>query len=430
MHLLVLQTIIFLFLSIYTYIAEDLYLSSSIAFWSLLLIIILEYVKTKGISLIFIFLISFLYMIPVEGILNYSTLYNDWGKNTVDFSFFLLICSAFLVFIGFNFVKIKPYVLNLKEIIFNPKKLKSLIFIIVCYNIFYFIFHLEMIVNNLTLGRGAVETTFNIQLTAIALIFLTIIAITVKNKFKVILIILPTLLVLIGTGTRLFLVYAILMLMTKDIISLPFKKSIKVLLISIPILLFMNFIKSNRSSGLLNTNDFKEEKIIYETFTQKVASYGSTEGLLRNIAMITDYTNNHDYTYGKSIGFLSYWWVPRSIWDDKPVMLDYWLIREYRNDFSGGYSTASSYYGEIYMDFGPFISMVICLFLGILLGKLQNWINVNLNNNFETLIIGSFLYAWIFFGTRSIMTATFMLMWVILFSKIIYFIFKKYRFIL
>lgn len=422
--MIVFQILILLTAAIASLINENLYENSIIALWCYALAILLEVFYTKKVSLILIFLVAFLYMIPPEGILDWQILYHDWGINNANTGFSYLLFSSTFVFLGAKLIKYRTdYRSAAFSQIVNPRLRKKFITILVGYSIFYFLINLQGTLYSLYVGRTGFTVLGATQLTAIALIVMALISFTVKNKLRAFAYSLPIVITLFATGTRLLIVYAIFMMYSENLMKITKKKMFYLPLAAGTVIMLMGTLRENRNTGILSGNSEGGNHKITEAPTdlsEKIAILGSNEGLIRNLAMINHYTTNNDYTYGSSIGFLVYWWVPRELWAEKPVMLDYWLIREYYPDqFGEGHSTASSYGGELYMDFGFIIGCILMLFFGIVLGKLQHWIDNHFYRNVYTVIVGSFLFGWAFFGTRSIMTASFMLLWIILFANII-----------
>ena len=96
-----------------------------------------------------------------------------------------------------------------------------------------------------------------------------------------------------------------------------------------------------------------------------------------------------------------------------------WPIQKYMFGFSEGYSSASGFGGELYIDFGFYPALLILFVFGILLYELDMWIKYKSIYHLHTQIIGSVLFAWIFFATRSILTSTYVLIFTILASFLI-----------
>lgn len=427
------QITIFLFSIFSSFMIEDLYLNGIIVFWSYLAVLVLEIFQKKRITLLFVFLIAFIYMIPGEAILQTNELYSMWGKEYTNIGFNYLVVSSFAVFFGFKIAdlffsekwkfEIKPY----KTIV---SKKKTLLFFILAYNILFLLVNLENTIIGLTMGRNnAFPYFYSSLLYALAYLTVGLTDRLTQNKLNTILLSLPIIITLLGTGTRFLIVFLVFILFFDYLYEMTFKKSIRVMLLGVMLIIGMNTMKDIRTVGLLSGYKSSIVTTKHNNITEKLVSYGSSEGLIRNAAMITRYTKDHHYTYGKSIGFLAIFWIPRELWPDKPVMLDSWLVKEYYSGYGEGYSSASSYGGELYMDFGFFIACLILFVGGWGLCRLNYWIHNNYKTDLKKYIISGFLYGWIFFGTRSIMTSSYMLIYVILSSYIVFKLLVRYKII-
>lgn len=426
------QILILLFNIIYASSNIDIYENSIVTFWTYTIVLLIEIINKKKISILIIFWIAFLYMIPKEGIQSGRFLQNIWGVENVNKSFLYLILSSSIIFISykiaeqFNLFKVKE--IN-KEVIINKPKI--LLSIIIIYNILFFLINISNTLYGLQSGRAsAFPYSFSSLLYALAFLSIGLLVKLKKNKLNVILISLPIIITFIGTGTRFFLIFIIFIIFFEDLYNLTKKRAIQLVISAIVIVFITNFIKDARSIGLLESSTLKSKTVKNKEFrniTEKIVSYGSSEGLIKTTSMITSYQITHPYTMGKSIGFITIFWIPREVWPNKPVMLDSWLIRNYTDDVSEGFSTASSYGGEIYMDFGFILGNFVMVFFGIGLFYINTWIIRNNSINPITFTLSGFLYGWIFFGTRSIMTSTFMLVYIIVCSYIIYKQFVKFK---
>lgn len=426
--MLIIQLLLILLSISFSIFSGDLYLNSEICLYSYLIILFLEFLSKKNITLIFIFLSAFIFMIIPEGIINHKELILDWGTYNVRKGFSFLVVSSGLIFIGYklfekfgnkNF-KTKNY-LPIKVVVV---KKKTLLLLLILYNIVFLLVNLENAIFGLFYGRASAFPFFySSALYAIAFIIIGITNHLYEGKkIKTLLINLPIIFIFLSIGTRFFLVYIVFIIFFDRLKSLTFKNIIILFIGAFFVLTATNVIKDVRRGGLLTERNPKvevQDKRI--NITEFIAGIGSSEGLIRNAAMISDYTNKNGYTYGKSIGFLGIFWIPRAFWPDKPVMLDSWLIQEYYGtQFGEGYSSASSYGGELYMDFGFFFASLLLFFFGILLGKIQLWIDSKHNISVQNYILSGFLYGWIFFGTRSILTSSFMLVYFLIFNNLIF----------
>ncbi|WP_299006400.1 O-antigen polysaccharide polymerase Wzy [uncultured Tenacibaculum sp.] len=402
--------------------------SSSVAFWSYIIIICLEVAQKKRITMLILFLSAFVYMVLSEGVLNENYLYELWGRYYTTIGYSYLITSSTCVFLGCKFYETyvkKTNKLSSKELKTIIHKKNTLLLILTTYSLFFFIINIENTIYGFTIGRAsAFPFLISPFLYAVAFICVGLYNEVFSNKIYTILMCLPIIITFIGTGTRFFLVYIIFILYFKDLYFLNYKRIFKLFFLGFFLLSALNVMKLARSGGLSNLNESKNTK--EHNLTEYLASKGSNEGLISNAAMITKYTTENDYTYGKSTSFLTIFWIPRDIWPNKPVQLDSWLIRKYMN-VSEGFSSASSYGGEIYIDFGYSIGCILLLILGYNLSRIQNWIHNNYKTDLKKLILSGFLYGWIFFGTRSIMTSTFMLIYMLIMSNVIFKILIKFK---
>lgn len=402
--------------------------TSSIALWSYLIVIGLEIYQKKRITILIIFLIAFVYMVLSEGVLNEINLYRQWGLEYVKTGYSYLILSSTCVFLGYKVGELKkPNKRNIKLKSYKTLiyKRKTLIIFLSIFSLVFFAINLENTIYGFTMGRAsAFPYFFSPFLYAMAFICIGLITEVFKKKWIILLFSLPIIITFIGTGTRYFLVFILFIIFFKDIYNLTLKKGIKFFFIGILLLSALNIMKMSRSVGISTIN--KIENNNNYNLTEYVASKGSNEGLISNAAMITKYTEEKNYTYGKSIGFLAIFWIPRELWKDKPVQLDSWLIKEYMN-VSEGFSSASSYGGELYMDFGYIIACFLLLIFGLLLFYIQSWIHNNYKTDLKKLILSGFLYGWMFFGTRSILTSTYMLVYVLIMSTLIFKFLKKFN---
>ena len=143
-------------------------------------------------------------------------------------------------------------------------------------------------------------------------------------------------------------------------------------------------------------------------FYQTCAYNMSPEGIIYMAKKADEYFANNPLLYGRETAFLLYFWVPRSIWPDKPTQLGSWLIRKTEN-VSDEHSTSSGFMGELRADFGWF-SLIFALFIGLLLNLCDQFIYSFKNNeNNIDYIIAAVLYCYFFFFVRSPITASMVL---------------------
>lgn len=413
----------------FTFLNDDLHASSTLCMYIYLTIILLEFISNRRITLIFIFLSAFIFIIIPEGILNYEDLYSEWGIQNVNKGFSFCVVTSGLIFIGYKLFErrnrysiIEGNEITEKKLIINKKGVLTTI--ILLYNIFFLIINFKNAIYGLIYGRAsAFPFLYSSLLYSIGFIVIGITNDLFKNnKIKTLLFNLPIIFVFLSVGTRFFIIYIIFILFFDYFNKLTFKKIILLFFAAILTISTTNSIKDLRRGGLLSTRTSQIEYLEKNSnLTESIAKLGSPEGIIRNSAMITDYSKKKGYTYGRSIGFLGIFWIPRAIWPNKPVMLDSWLIREYYgNQFGEGYSSASGYGGELYMDFGYLFASIILFFFGYFLAKVQLWIDLNHRQSLQYSITSGFLYGWIFFGTRSLLTSTYMLIYFLVSSYLVF----------
>ncbi|WP_277679718.1 O-antigen polymerase [Gracilibacillus dipsosauri] len=99
-----------------------------------------------------------------------------------------------------------------------------------------------------------------------------------------------------------------------------------------------------------------------------------TEATVKYMTMVVDHYDTNDFTLGSSTLANFVFWIPRSMWPEKPTMFGYWFIREYYGtSFAGGrtLSAPASFLAETYADFGVLGIFVLSLFLGYILLRID-----------------------------------------------------------
>jgi hypothetical protein len=150
----------------------------------------------------------------------------------------------------------------------------------------------------------------------------------------------------------------------------------------------------------------------------------SPEGVVDMTALSMTYFESNPHTYGKSIAFLTYFWVPRTIWPDKPTMIGHWLIRKYRSGFSEGHSASFGFTGELYADFGYF-SLIFVLVIGLALKWADYFRAYHLSKqqSYDKILVGM-LFSYVFFFIRSPITSTMTFLSILL----VYYLIRKILF--
>ncbi|MBE6400907.1 MAG: oligosaccharide repeat unit polymerase [Verrucomicrobia bacterium] len=380
------------------------------------------------ISLIAVFVAAFAYMVPPEAILFGEELSVKWGVDHVVVGWRVLVLSFVAVCIGFLLFRrssLKNTHSGRAELFSGAFQKSKLIFGGI--TVFLCVLFSPMIIYGMTTGRGSASLfnpedggglLFNVGPGGYFLASLCYAVCSfwgyyfskqgnrAEFLFKAIIYSLPILLIGVASGTRYMLCFMLACLFLPWVYQLNIKKLKWIGVGAVFAIVLFSAMKNSRNSGFDLSTAFNAESSA-GTLIERIVSNGSPEGLIRNMAMIDLWTETHSHTYGKSIGFLGIFWIPRVIWNDKPVQLDYWLIREYESGFGGGHSTASSFCGELFMDFGYFC-ILICFFLGGIMAKMDCFIEKRLIvGGFVATALSGVMLGWAFFMTRSILTASY-----------------------
>ena len=423
---------------------DDIVASANINLWLVLVLLCYKIFKERYVSIGSMFIFGFVYIFFNEFLNQTDFLFLEWGKNNVISGYYVSMFSFFALQLGYHFREFfnkksnfyntpkRPDFIKNKKIFFRL----NIIFIAVI-----FLGNIFLIVEGLTEGRPNAFKYGILSSLSYAIALITIVNMKIyfkqyygsNNYLKTILYTFPLFILFIASGTRFILLYGIIALVSDELVNLSNKRIIKVGIFIVFFGILSNLVLESRNDGFLNsgltTQNITNSKNY--TFNQIIVNKFTDEGMLRNAAMITDYSNKHGNTYGKSISFLTYWWVPRIIWENKPNQLDFWLIREYTNEYDDtGFSTASGFFGELYMDFGKYFLMPILFALGYYFSYLNfRFIFKNEKLNYRSVLISSSILAWIFFLVRSIMTSTFLLTFVVIAAYILNKYLKKWNII-
>lgn len=234
---------------------------------------------------------------------------------------------------------------------------------------------------------------------------------------------LPIFLLIFMKGSRFYLLFSLLgFLIVSGIIPL-FNVRLKSLRnLSIIVILVAFAAMSMKNMRTIADSDIAESN--FETkdlsLAHKIGQYTSPEGVVDMTSLSMDYFRIHSHTMGIQTANIFYFWIPRSIWPDKPTMIGHWLIRTSETGFAEGHSGSFGFCGELFADFGYFMFLLLPFIGGgIKLG--DKTIKRNFKVGEYRTILYSMLYPYVFFIIRSPITGT-----IAFFSILfIYYLFKK-----
>jgi oligosaccharide repeat unit polymerase len=323
-----------------------------------------------------------------------------------------------------------------KDIFLYKKYISTLIILFIS---IYFLFNIERVVYTFSVGRNLAYSE-NVDdgstnflgpfISALGLVLPAIITYYfsfVKEKRILISILysFPIFLILFLGGTRFPLLFSFLGLFIVAQAKISTKFSIKksvIVVFSLGLLLFStDLMKHYRSTSTkdLEYTVFKAENKSKD-IPAFVTSFMSAEGVIDMSSLMFSYFETHDYLYGESTLFITYFWVPRSIWPEKPTMLGHWLLRESRSNFGDAHSASFGFTGFLYSDFGP-LSLVFIFFIGRLIKAAEDFKNRAFKNKGYSIILGAMLFPYIFLFVRSPITASINFLGILL----LYYLFKR-----
>lgn len=355
-------------------------------FYFLLILALVEFLQTKKLTLYIIWIVGFIYIMLSEMIVN------NYGPRFNTTTRFLLLANNLLL-IGYSIANEITYKQEDRNYYNGKNKLFAfVIFLLYIYYIYTAIPKAE--VNYLagrqlvsTLGSGSLSGLFNrtLSLCLPSIIAFYVVGLKKKSKWLAFLIVVPILIFIYMGGTRFKLLFSaapfFLISGFFDFNKMNFKNLVILLLLGIVFVSLTNTLKFNRNESLADLELFsvanESNRVINEkkrSFADWVANHCSPEGTVEMSRLGEMYFEYHPHTYGKSIGFITYFWVPRRLWPNKPTQIDHWLPRYYNPKMSDKASTSSGFMGELRADFGIYSLFFIFLF-GCVLKKLNSLLN-------------------------------------------------------
>lgn len=398
-------------------------------FYCILSFLTLDIYFKRNIELIHVWNVAFLFIILSEVFTSDVIGFRD---NIIEVLQYIFISNN-LIYLGYlsnksSIVRDKKTSISVNK---NPKYISFFLFLLIT---FYFGFKIKTAIITFTVGRNIIsgESTDSFILGAIfnalgfvlpAIIAYYFVTIRQRSISFAFLLSSPIFFILFLNGTRFPMLFAILGfgLVIKSKFDLRNKFKSYVVLTSLLVgLLFTSSLMRHLRSTTTKDNDFSfvSNMNTGKSFPYYASTFMSPEGVLDMNTLMFEYFETNDHLYGSSSGFITYFWVPRYIWPEKPTMLGYWFIREYRSGFSVGHSSSFGFTGDFYADF-KYFSLIIFFFMGRVLKSLETF-RSNINENFE-IVLGAMLFPYVFFFVRSPITATINFFGILFF----YYLFKR-----
>lgn len=429
--------VIIFFLIVLVNFLENIKALGKISIIVLSIYIIFSYISDRKIRLSYVWIIGFIYVISSEMILDFEILENH--KNGLESSKFL-ITGCCMLLVGYNLYASS---LRIKYIYTDRIEFKKISFLII--SLFTFLFVLyggQVAFATIISGRSAAstgsklsDTIVNIYILSSGLILPALIQYFILEtnpkkyrKFILYTYILAIMIIFLMMGTRYYLLFAlggfIVVRFREFLIGNKLRKIILILPFAIVIIYGLNTLKEYRIYGYNDVSSFNTQSTSGELWVD-IANKMSPEGVVKMNAHLMDYVDKNGHLYGSSSAFLLYFWVPRSLWSDKPTMIGYWLVRAYEDGFSEEHNASLGFAGDLYADFG-YVSYFFLVIIGALLARIERKIFIELTRNKNGIFLAGMVYPATFFFVRSPITTVTSFFAIYIFYKLItYMIVKK-----
>lgn len=403
-----------LVLSAFTLMSDNLQMISEVSLFGLSVFIALDYFKSKSLTFFQTWIISFIFIILSEAILI------NPGENILNAVKYLLIANN-LVIIGYivpaRFKK-RNYIKNF----YIGKTFKWIPYILIFLVVVYALSALPSAIVTFSMGRDYAAEVLNKEYNVISNSFLSSLGFVlpsiivfyykeIKLKKSIIIPLIlsfPIFAILFIGGTRFPLLFSFGGFLIVSQASPSGRISLNLKLVSLLLLLVVSswLMGQFRSGGLMGFEYKQAESVTDVRLSKRLASKMSPEGVVDMTAMSMTYFESNPHTHGKSIAFLTYFWVPRSVWPDKPTMLGHWMIRKYRSGFGEGHSSSFGFTGELFADFGYF-SLFFVFLLGVLLKRADMYRAFQLAQPMSySKILVAMMFSYVFFFVRSPVTSS------------------------
>lgn len=426
--------VVFLFLSLTILLVDNLSFLGNLYFYLIISYIGFSVISNRNFQLIDVWNGGFVFIILSEIIINRNP-----DMYMLSASKYLMIANN-IVNIGYLY-RNKGLKQISKERIKKNRNNSFIVVVLLLFVSFFFITKFSGAVASFLFGRdtsrgpgggsliGYITNSIGFVLPAILVYYFSQIR---KKKIWIPLILsLPIFIILFMGGTRFPLLFSLLgfaiVAQEKYSTRLTIKNYIIISVIGIGLLYSTKLMKTFRSTGAAesgftiqsNKKNKNDNLAVYIS-----REFMSPEGVVDMTALMFKHFEKNEHLYGASSSFILYFWIPRSFWPEKPTMLGYWFIRQYRDGFGDGHSASFGFTGDLYADFGLF-SLIIVFFLGRLLKIADNYRRRAFISGGYNTILGAMFYPFVFFFVRSPITSSMTFLGILF----IYFVMKRVIFV-
>lgn len=184
--------------------------------------------------------------------------------------------------------------------------------------------------------------------------------------------------------------------------KLSWKQVGSIILLLIVLLLVQGVVREGRTSGLTSQSPVQQLKEL------KVDSFLSPEALLTVDAWVISYRIYRISERLPEHFFLFYWWIPRSLWPEKPTIAGHWIPHEVvmLQNISSGHSMDGGFVLPALIDFGPIGGVIFSVCYGVLLATFEALsIRYRTCLHHPNTVLTGLLYFGTFFMMRSLLTS-------------------------
>lgn len=397
---------------------QDVFMIANLHFYLLVILLFMDIYTERSVSLMMVWLAGFIYIVLSDMLLNSYMPENLWAAK------FMLLSNDMLLLGYYNKrpeKKNASFKMAINEI--KPSKIFWVTYFFLY--ILFLSYSIPITINSIVLGgRNAEDHETNLLLSTLlngykvmpVLIAAYFAWFKPKKRWIAVVLSLPFLLAEFFSGTRFRFLFSILPFLLVigflDLRKLSSRSILKIIIIVVAIASLSSIMMRTRNSGYSNSENVVAESGMlghpYSNYlSTKISAECSPEGTVPMMTILKRHTEVDGYSYGVYTSFIFYFWIPRTIWPNKPEMIGYSLAQRYLSGIGAGHSSSFGFTGELFADFGYF-SLIIFLFLGVLMKKGNNFVSQYDFGRVPCLqsLIAVLLIPYIFFSVRSPITAT------------------------